>query len=218
MIETQLAQIAASLPTVESRKIPGQPKTPIENVSMVSTGWGNSSWRPPRTNHAGRYNPPRNDVWDGMVAAVQKDPGVPMISCLIYVKHFEQCLCDLGTSVNIMPKVINEELQYHALSPTTMLVQLADSIVRYPEGIAEHIFVRVRDSFILADFLVMDMERDLGVDLVLGRPFLRSPKARIDVGRGEICFRVGKEDMFFRFKHREEQRFMIQQDSEGQVL
>ena len=70
MIKTQLAQIVASLPAVESGKIPGQPETPVENVSMVSTGWGNSSWRPPRTNHAGRYNPPKNNIWDGMVAAV----------------------------------------------------------------------------------------------------------------------------------------------------
>ena len=76
-----------------------------------------------------------------MVAAIQKDQGVPMISCSIYVKHFEQCLCDPGASVNIMPKVIYEELDYPALSPTTMLVQLADSTVRYPEGIAEHVFV-----------------------------------------------------------------------------
>jgi len=55
----------------------------------------------------------------------------------------------------------------------------------------------------------MDIEGDLIVDLILGRPFLRSAKARIDVGRGEICFRVGKDDMFFRFKHREKQRFLI---------
>ena len=102
--------------------------------------------------------------------------------------------------MNIMPKVIYEELQYPALSPTTMLVQLADSTIRYLEGIAKHIFVRVRDSCILADFMVMDMEGNLGVDLVLGRPFLRSAKARIDVGRGEIHFRVRKKDMFFRFK------------------
>ena len=64
----------------------------------------------------------------------------------------------------------------------------------------------------------MDMEGDLRVDLVLGQPFLRSAKARIDVGRGEIRFRIGKEDMFFRFKQREEQCFIIQQDSEGKAL
>ena len=120
--------------------------------------------------------------------------------------------------MNIMPKVIYEALEYPTLSPTTMLVQLADSTIRYPEGIAEHVFVRVRDSFVLADFVVMDMEGNLGVDLVFGRPFLRFDKARIDVGKGEIRFSVGREDMFFRFKKREEQRFMIQQDSEGQAL
>ena len=67
-----------------------------------------------------------------------------------------------------MPKVIYEKLDYPALSPTTMLVQLADSTIWYPEGKAEHVFIRVRDSFILADFVVMDMEGNLGVDLVLG--------------------------------------------------
>ena len=61
---------------------------------------------------------------------------------------------------------------------------------------AEHFFVGVRDSFILADFVVMNMEGDLGVDLVLGRPFLRSAKARIDVEKGEIHFCVGREDIF----------------------
>ena len=75
--------------------------------------------------------------------------------------------------------------------PTTMLVQLADSTIRYPEGIAEHVFVRVRDSFVLADFVVMDMEGDLGVDLVRGQPFLRSAKARIDVGRNPFLCRKG---------------------------
>ena len=119
----------------------GQPESPVENVCMVSTRRDNSSRRPPRNNHVGRYYPPRNDVWDGIVAAVQEDRGVPMISCSIYIKYFERCLCDLGASVNIMPKVIYEALEYPSLSPTTKLVQLADSTIRYPEGIAEHVFV-----------------------------------------------------------------------------
>ena len=89
----------------------------------------------------GATPPPKNDSWDGLVAAVQEDPGVPMISCSIYDKHYEQCLCDLGSSVNIISKVIFEELHYPTLSPATMLVQLADSTIRYPEGIGEHVFV-----------------------------------------------------------------------------
>ena len=72
--------------------------------------------------------------------------------------------------------------------------------------------VRVRDSFVLADFMVMDIEGDLGIELFLGRPFLRVARARIDVGRG---FRVRKQSMFFRFKQREEQRILNRQDDEG---
>ena len=115
MVEIQLAQIDASLPTVESGKIPWQPETPVENVSMVSTRWG--SRRSPCTNNVRRYNPLNNNSWDDLVAAVQEDPGVSMISCSIYIKHFERCLCDLGASVNIMPKVIYEALEYPTLPP-----------------------------------------------------------------------------------------------------
>ena len=61
MIETQLAQIAASLPAIENGKILRQPETLVENVSMVFTGWGNPSQRSSRTNHAGRRNPPKNN-------------------------------------------------------------------------------------------------------------------------------------------------------------
>ena len=81
-----------------------------------------------------------------------------------------------------------------------MCVQLADSTIRYPEGIAKNVLVRVRDSFVLADFVVRDIEDDLGIELILGRPFLRAARARIDVGRGEIRFCIGKENMFFKFK------------------
>ena len=78
--------------------------------------------------------------------------------------------------------------------------------------------VHVRDSFVLADFVVMNIEGDLGIELILERPFLRAARARIDVGGGEICFRVGKESMFFRFKQREEQRILNRQDDKGQAI
>jgi len=56
-------------------------------------------------------------------------------------------------------------------------VQLADSLIRYPEGI-------VGDSFILANFVVMDIEGNLIIQLILGLPFLRAVRARIDVRKG----------------------------------
>ena len=81
-----------------------------------------------------------------------------------------------------MPKVTFEKLSYPALSPTITCVQLADSTMRYPEGVMENLLVKVKNTFILANFVVFDMEGDLGIPLILGRPFLRDTNARIDVG------------------------------------
>ena len=67
-----------------------------------------------------------------------------------------------------------------------MFVQLANLTVRHPEGIVENIYVRIKDYFVLADFVIPDMEGDLGLDLILGRPFLNDVQARIDVWAGEI--------------------------------
>ena len=140
-----------------------------------------------------------------------------MISCSIYDCHFEQALCDLGASVNIMPKVTFEELGYPALSPTMMCVQLADSTVRYPEGIIENLLVRVKDTFILTDFVVLDMEGDLGIMLILERPFLRDAKAKIDVGTGKISLHIMGRTMKFRFQNKKE-LFLIHEDSWRQGL
>ena len=93
------------------------------------------------------------NAWGGLTAKLHGDLGVPMISCSIFDKSYERALCDLGSCINIMPMVIFEQLQYPALSQTRMFVQLADSIVRHPEGIVENIYVRIRNCFVLADFV-----------------------------------------------------------------
>ena len=80
-----------------------------------------------------------------------------------------------------------------------MFVQLADSTTRHPEGIVENIYVRIRNCFVLADFVVLNMDGDLELDLILGRPFPNSVKARIDVGSGEVQFCVGVDNIFFKF-------------------
>ncbi|XP_039815273.1 uncharacterized protein LOC120678186 [Panicum virgatum] len=108
-----------------------------------------------------------------------------------------------------MPKVVFDKLNFTHLTPTLMHLQLADSSVRYPEGIAEDFLVRVRDYFILVDFVVLDMEISKETSLILGGPFLSTAGAHIDVGLGEICFNInGKEEKFL-FRPKKEQCSMI---------
>ena len=90
-----------------------------------------------------------------------------------------------------------------------MHLQLADSSVRYPEGIVEDVPVRVRDYFIPVDFVVLDMEIAKETPLILGRPFLSSAGAHIDVGVREIRFNINGKEEKFPFRPKKEQCSMV---------
>ncbi|GJX79515.1 reverse transcriptase domain-containing protein [Tanacetum coccineum] len=66
-----------------------------------------------------------------------------------------------------------------------------------PIGIAEDVFVNVGKFQFPADFVVVDFEPDPRVPLILGRCFLKTSHALIDVYEGEITLRVGKEAITF---------------------
>jgi hypothetical protein len=83
------------------------------------------------------------------------------------------------------------------LVPTSMCLQLADQLVRYPSGIAKNVQVKIWEFLVPVDFMVLDMHWDSRVSLILGRPFLSTANARINVGWGEITFEInGKEEKF----------------------
>ena len=98
-----------------------------------------------------------------------------------------------------------------------MCVQLADSTIRYPEGVVERLMVKVKNTYILVDFVVLDMEGDLGIPLILGRPFLKDTNTRIDVGTGRINLHIMGKTIKFKFQNRREV-FLIHEDSEKQGL
>ena len=73
----------------------------------------------------------------------KKGPGCSTINCSIEIQNFENALCDLGTSVSVMPKKVFNNLKYSMLTPMSMCLQLADQSVRYPIGIAGNILVKI---------------------------------------------------------------------------
>ncbi|XP_035838168.1 uncharacterized protein LOC118485807 [Helianthus annuus] len=90
-----------------------------------------------------------------------------------------------------------ERLGLGELSPTRMSLSLADRSVKYPRGIIENLLVKV-DKFVFpVDFVVLDMEADEKVPIILGRPFLCTAKAIIDVFDGKITLQVGEERVTF---------------------
>ncbi|XP_062118325.1 uncharacterized protein LOC133831938 [Humulus lupulus] len=114
-----------------------------------------------------------------------RDPGSFTIPCTIW--KFE---CNLGESINLMPLSVFRRLGLGEASPTTVTLQLADRSVKHPKGIIEDVLVKVEKFIFPADFIVLDMEEDENVPIILGRPFLATRHALIDVQKCELKLQV----------------------------
>ena len=126
-----------------------------------------------------------------------KDPGSFTIPCSIGNCDFKKALCDSGASINLMPLSMVQRLSLGELTPTTITLQMADRSMAQPESILEDVLVKVGKFIFLVDFVVMKMEEDNQVPLLLGRPFLATRAALIDVQKGELTLRVGDEAVHF---------------------
>ncbi|GJV66133.1 reverse transcriptase domain-containing protein [Tanacetum coccineum] len=106
-------------------------------------------------------------------------------------------LADLGASINLMPYSVWKNLSLPELTPTCMKLKLADRSISEPIGIAEDVYVTVGKFQFPTDFVVVDFEPDPRIPLILGRSFLKTSRALIDVYEGEITLRVGREAITF---------------------
>ena len=129
--------------------------------------------------------------------AKMKDPGSFTIPCSIGKCEFKKALCDFGASINLMSLSVVQRLSLGELTPTAITLQMADRSMAQPEGILEDVLVKVGKFVFLVDFVVMKMEEDTQVPLLLGRPFLATGAALIDVQKGELTLRVGDEAVQF---------------------
>lgn len=126
-----------------------------------------------------------------------QDPGSFSIPCTIGKTTFKRALCDLGASVSLMPRSVFDKLGCGDLSPTRISLQLADRSIRYPEGVLLDVPIQVGEFWVPRDLVVIDMDEDDQIPIILGRPFLATCGAMIDVKNGKISLNVGKEKVIF---------------------
>nr|GFA97037.1 reverse transcriptase domain-containing protein [Tanacetum cinerariifolium] len=98
-------------------------------------------------------------------------------------------LADLRASINLIPLSIWKKLRLPTLNDTKMVLELADRTISKPTGVAENVFVKVDKFYFPADFVILDFVADPRVLLIMGRPFLSTAHALIDVYEGEITLR-----------------------------
>ncbi|GJT91722.1 reverse transcriptase domain-containing protein [Tanacetum coccineum] len=119
-----------------------------------------------------------------------RDPGKFLIPCNFPGIDVCHALADLGASINLMPLSIWKKLSLPDLTPTHMTLELADRSITRPKGVAWNFYFPT-------DFVVVDFEADPRVPLILGRSFLRTSRALIDVYEGELVLRDGDEQITF---------------------
>ncbi|KAL7589726.1 hypothetical protein Lser_V15G37144 [Lactuca serriola] len=125
------------------------------------------------------------------------DPGMLTLPCQFRNLATSYALIDLGASVNLMPYLFFKKLNLPEPRPIRMAIHLPNKMVTFPRGICEDLLVKV-DKFVFhADFIVLDMEEDHQVSIILGRPFLNTASAILDIRESKLTLRVGDEPVTF---------------------
>ncbi|KAK4707030.1 hypothetical protein R3W88_033417 [Solanum pinnatisectum] len=124
-------------------------------------------------------------------------PGTFTIPCTIGMLQFAKALCNLGAIINLMPYAIYKQLGLGEPKATTMRFLMADRSIKHPVGILYDILVKVDRFIISANFLILDCEIDVEIPIILGRPFLVTRKALVDVESGKLKFRVNDDEVTF---------------------
>jgi len=81
--------------------------------------------------------------------------------------------------------------------PTAMRLLMADRTVKRPIGVLHDVLVKVESFIFPADFVILDCEVDFEVPIILGRPFLATGRALVDMEKGQMKFRLNNEEATF---------------------
>ena len=150
----------------------------------------------------GNWSNPVNEFSTDRLPVKRGDPGRPIIPISVGMVDFPEALCDFGSSVNIMPRVLYEKFFTYPLLETTICLQFADWTLSFPKGILKNLCVRVGTLYALADFMVIETGNDERVPVILERPFLNTSGAVIYASAAKISFYIKGTKETFSFKNK----------------
>ncbi|KAL3506806.1 hypothetical protein ACH5RR_032188 [Cinchona calisaya] len=127
-----------------------------------------------------------------------KDLGMCRIPCSINNTRIKEARLDLKASINVMPYSVCKSLHLGPLLETRAVIQLANRSMAYPKGIAKNVLVQVNELIFSTAFYVLHMENnDESTPILLGRPFLKTSKTKIDVDTGILTMEFDEK----KFQH-----------------
>ena len=148
------------------------------------------------------WSNPVTEVTTDLLPVKRGDPGRPVIPISIGMVDVPEALCDFGSSVNIIPRVLYEKFFTYPLLETTMCLQFADQTISFPKGILKNLCVRVGTLYAPADFVVIETGNDERAPIILGRPFLNTSGAVIYASAAKISFYIKGRKETFSFKNK----------------
>ncbi|GJS15396.1 putative ribonuclease H-like domain-containing protein [Tanacetum coccineum] len=181
-LEIQIGQISKVLQERGSRSLPSSTETnPMDHVKSISTIVG-ADYFPIRCINASQYGVSTHQ--NSRSIPQEKRTAVPFPSCL-----YDSCWSEEEES---------EELHnLHVYSYESSILKDDPLTVKCPKGIAENVLVGIDKFTFHVDFIVLDMPKDIKTPLILGRPFLSTSHAKIDVYKRKLTLRVGNDKVVF---------------------
>ncbi|GJV32081.1 retrovirus-related pol polyprotein from transposon TNT 1-94 [Tanacetum coccineum] len=199
-LEIQIGQMSKVLQERGIRSLPGSTEPiPMNHVKSISTAKIDSTGI--RRIGSGPYTAREVKIletYDHALPQKEKDPESFTLPYFIHNAYFDKALVDLGASVSVMPFSTYTNLGLGDLAHTRLTVELFDRTIKHPRGIAENVLVRIGKFIFPIDFIILDIPEDDDFPLILGRPFLSTTHAKIDVFKREITLRVGEEKIVFK--------------------
>jgi hypothetical protein len=107
----------------------------------------------------------------------------------VKIKDYEcNALCNFGASVSTIPKTLCDVLGFTNIDECHLNLHLADSTIKKPLGRINDVLILANINYVPIDFIVLDIDCNPSCPIILGRPFLRTIGAIIDMKEGNIRF------------------------------
>ncbi|KAG7559360.1 hypothetical protein ISN45_Aa05g009570 [Arabidopsis thaliana x Arabidopsis arenosa] len=185
LAEKQIDEMEAVMPLIEVLKLIPDPHRDVRNLILERLNIYQDSGDKYDTN-------PIQATDERIIQEKLEDPGSFTLPCSIRQLTFSNCLCDLGASVSLMPLSVARKLGFVQYKPCDITLILADRTSRRPFSLLEDVPVMINGVEVPTDFVVLEMDEESKDPLILGRPFLASVGAVIDVRYGKIDLNLGK--------------------------
>ncbi|GKC09925.1 reverse transcriptase domain-containing protein [Tanacetum coccineum] len=194
--ETQIEQLTKEFHTKAANEINSPSLDQCKAMHANENGQHEISIASNKCTQVDQTNNVSSKVLPCQLPPKELNPGNFTLPCTIGSLIF-YAMAYLGATVNVIPKSIFKHLELAQLKETDMLVEMADMTKRSLVRIVENVLVKIDKFLFPSDFVVMDMLNTRNETIILGRPFLETIYAEIDVFNKEISLGIGGDKVTF---------------------